>query len=198
MKICSQCNIEKELDEYHKKGDSTRPNCKMCVLSNNKLYRKNNKAKIKEIKKTYYATDEGKKCLRDCSKRYSEKHKDEIRERNRETHRIYCNNRYKNDIIYRLTVSVRTLISKSFRNKYKKPKKSINILGCTIENFRLHIENQFVEGMTWDNHGEWHLDHIKPISWAKTEDEVVEYNHYLNFKPMWAIDNIKKGNRYAG
>ncbi len=52
--------------------------------------------------------------------------------------------------------------------------------------------------MTWENHGEWHIDHIIPISWGKTESEVIELNHYTNFQPLWAKDNLSKGNRWCG
>jgi hypothetical protein len=50
--------------------------------------------------------------------------------------------------------------------------------------------------LSWENHGEWHLDHIKPISLAKDESEVIALNHYTNFQPMWAIDNLKKYNKF--
>jgi len=52
--------------------------------------------------------------------------------------------------------------------------------------------------MNWDNQGKWHLDHIIPISWAKDIDDILKLNHYTNFKPMWGIENIRKGNRYEG
>ena len=50
--------------------------------------------------------------------------------------------------------------------------------------------------MRWDNHGEWHMDHIKPISLAKTENEILELNHYTNFQPLWANENLSKSNKY--
>jgi hypothetical protein len=49
--------------------------------------------------------------------------------------------------------------------------------------------------MTWDNYGEWHLDHIKPISLGKTEEEVIQLYHYTNFQPLWAKDNVVKYNK---
>ena len=51
--------------------------------------------------------------------------------------------------------------------------------------------------MSWDNYGEWHLDHKIPISWATTEDEVYKLNKYENFQPLWASENCSKGNRYS-
>lgn len=50
--------------------------------------------------------------------------------------------------------------------------------------------------MTLDNYGEWHLDHIKPISLAQTEQEVIKLCHYSNFQPLWAKENMSKGNKY--
>ena len=49
-----------------------------------------------------------------------------------------------------------------------------------------------------NNHGEWHLDHIKPVSWANDEEELLSLNYYTNFQPKWSFDNLSKGNRYEG
>ena len=49
--------------------------------------------------------------------------------------------------------------------------------------------------MSWDNRIEWHLDHIIPISLATTEEEIIKLNHYTNFQPLWAEENIRKGNK---
>ena len=50
--------------------------------------------------------------------------------------------------------------------------------------------------MSWENKGEWHLDHIIPISSATNEKEVYELNHYTNFQPLWSIDNLMKSNKF--
>jgi hypothetical protein len=49
--------------------------------------------------------------------------------------------------------------------------------------------------MDWNNQGQWHLDHIYPVSLATNETHLIKLNHYTNFQPLWAIDNIKKGNK---
>jgi hypothetical protein len=49
--------------------------------------------------------------------------------------------------------------------------------------------------MTWDNRSEWHLDHIIPLSSAKTEEELYKLCHYTNLQPLWAVENMKKGNK---
>jgi hypothetical protein len=77
----------------------------------------------------------------------------------------------------------------------KKSRSSSKIIGCSWSDFKLHIETQFKDGMTWDNHGDWHLDHIIPLSSAKTEEEVYKLNHYTNLQPLWAEENLKKGDK---
>jgi hypothetical protein len=59
----------------------------------------------------------------------------------------------------------------------------------------INKEKQFTEGMTWFNHGEWHIDHIYPVSLATDEHHLKKLNHYTNLQPLWAIDNIKKSNK---
>ena len=49
--------------------------------------------------------------------------------------------------------------------------------------------------MCWENHGEWHIDHVVPLASAKTEDEIYKLNHYSNLQPLWKIDNLKKSNK---
>ena len=78
---------------------------------------------------------------------------------------------------------------------YTKRSKTFDILGVDFDTFKKHIERQFTKGMTWNNHGEWHYDHIIPISSAKTEEEVIKLNHYTNFQPLWAEDNLRKSNK---
>jgi len=76
-------------------------------------------------------------------------------------------------------------------------------LDCSVEVLRSHIENQFKDGMTWDNYGEWHIDHIVPIKYRKENkepclEEIIKRLHYKNLQPLWASDNISKGNRFIG
>lgn len=90
--------------------------------------------------------------------------------------------------------------------KSNKGKKSLEYLGCDIETFRKHIEEQFEEGMSWDNYGRssprsrrWEIDHITPIKYGDPAlEEVVERLHYTNTQPLWGDENVSKGNRYVG
>lgn len=72
-------------------------------------------------------------------------------------------------------------------------------LGCTMDEFMLHIESQFVDGMSWNNRHLWHLDHIKPCAKFNLMDPEDQRKcfHYTNLKPLWAKDNIAKLDRYG-
>ena len=74
------------------------------------------------------------------------------------------------------------------------------LVGCTREEFRAHIENQWLDGMDWGNYGEWHIDHIKPLSWFDPHIPVQaeEALNWKNCQPMWKEDNLQKGNRRSG
>jgi hypothetical protein len=74
----------------------------------------------------------------------------------------------------------------------KKGKRTEEILGETFDNVRLHIEKQFKGDMSWDNYGEWHIDHIIPLSSGKNRDEWIKLNHYTNLQPLWAEENMRK------
>ena len=74
---------------------------------------------------------------------------------------------------------------------------SIEYLGCNIETFKQHIEQQFTEGMPWKNYGEWHIYHKVPLKYNKPSlEKVVQRLHYTNTHPIWAIENMSKGCRY--
>ena len=106
----------------------------------------------------------------------------------------------KENSVFNFSSNVRSLISHSFnRADGKGLIKNLSteeILGCSIEEFRKYIESKFQDGMTLENYGEWHLDHIKPISLAQSEEEVIKFCHYSNFQPLWAKENMSKGNRF--
>lgn len=77
--------------------------------------------------------------------------------------------------------------------QYKKDRYSYS-LGCTQKQLREHLEMQFMPGMSWDNHGKWHIDHIYPLSKAYKEgpEAFARACHYTNLQPLWAIDNLRK------
>jgi hypothetical protein len=87
--------------------------------------------------------------------------------------------------------------------KREKAKHSMEYLGCDIDSYRSYLEEKFKDGMSWDNYGEWHIDHIVPLKYRDGKKEVnvdviVERLHYTNTQPLWAKENMAKGNRYCG
>jgi transcription-repair coupling factor (superfamily II helicase) len=101
--------------------------------------------------------------------------------------------RYKTDPLYNFKKKLRNNIRNSFkRGGFTKETKTKEILGAEWEVIKEYFEKRFQEGMTWDNQGEWHIDHILPISTATSHEDVIRLNHYTNLQPLWAEDNIKK------
>ncbi len=156
-----------------------------------KEYREKNNEKLKEYIDNWRLENVDKFQL--GRKNWYEKNKEEIVKKNYE----YCKKRKSNDPLYKLSRGIRSLILISFKSNFTtKSKKTIEILGCSFEEFKLHLESQFDDKMNWNNQGTyWHLDHIIPISSAKTEEDVYRLNHYTNFQPLFWIDNLKKSNK---
>jgi hypothetical protein len=79
----------------------------------------------------------------------------------------------------------------------KKHNKTFDIVGCSPQQLKEHIQSQFKDNMSWENYGYygWHIDHITPLSSAKTEEEIYQLCHYTNLQPLWAEDNLKKSNK---
>ena len=76
-----------------------------------------------------------------------------------------------------------------------KNKKTEEILGCDFVFIKNYLESKFIDGMSWDNYGKWHVDHIIPLSSAKTEEDVYKLCHYTNLQPLWCEENLKKGTK---
>ena len=131
-----------------------------------------------------------KSCLKEYHKKYGKKYREENAEKINE----YKKNKYKNDPLFRLKCNVRVNVKRAIKNK-----RTEEIIGCSFAELKLHLENQFTEGMSWDNYGQWHIDHKKPLSWfdLTNPEEVAKANHYSNLQPLWAEDNLIKGNRFA-
>lgn len=108
----------------------------------------------------------------------------------------YRNKRMAVDDNYALKIRVQSLINQSLRVKsMSKKSRTMQIIGCSLDEFKLHIERQFLDGMTWENRSKWHIDHIVPLATAKTEDDVLVLNHFSNLRPLWAKDNLQKSSK---
>ena len=82
------------------------------------------------------------------------------------------------------------------KNKgWRKNGRTEQLVGADCETVKKHIESLFKNGMTWENHGKWHIDHIIPLASAKTEEEVIRLFHYTNLQPLWAKENLSKSDK---
>jgi hypothetical protein len=178
-KICSKCKVEKETFHFNKdksKKDKLTSNCKNCRIE----YTINNVEKIKQTQKEYYYNN------RDSAVKKSME---------------YEKNKKKIDPIYTLVKHIGSVIRKALRyNKsatFREKSRLKDILGCSLQFFRNHLEEQFQPWMNWDNRGlyngqpnhGWDVDHIIPKSTAKTIEEVIKLNHYTNLRPRCSYLN---------
>ena len=98
--------------------------------------------------------------------------------------------------MFRLAANLRCRTTASFkRNNFARESGIKEILGAELDLIKQHLEDQFQDGMTWENMGEWHIDHIIPLASAKTKEELICLCHYSNLQPLWATDNLSKGDR---
>jgi hypothetical protein len=159
-----------------------------------KEWRENNKEKIKENYKIHYEKyKQKKKQYRENNKEYYKEYQKQYNENNKEKRSIYYKNKRQTDPLFKLSCNLRTRIGMALKNKnYIKSKCTLDMLDCDLHTAKAHLEKQFTKGMTWDNHGEWHIDHIIPCASAKTEKELIKLFHYTNLQPLWAVDNMSK------
>lgn len=114
------------------------------------------------------------------------------RDKNKNYTNEYNKKRKANDPNFKLRMSLRTRLYQSLKGL--KLKSAIDLLGCSIEEFKNYIANKFSDGMTWENHGEWELDHIKPLALfdlTNLEEQKMAF-HFSNFQPLWKVDNRAK------
>ena len=173
-KMCKVCEEDKHNTCFGKKisnKDGLNNTCKECRKVLSKIYRNNNSEKIKKYNKEQY---------------YKKKE-----DRNKHVAN-YKRERRKVDKVFRLKCNISSLVRQSIKRKgYRKNIKTVDILGCSVEYFKEHIEKQFLKGMSWDNRDKWDLDHIVPMCHVKTEEDVYKLNHWTNFQPMWSEQNRK-------
>ena len=159
-----------------------------------KKYQLKHQTRLSEYHKDWQKNNRDK--LNSYHKEWREKNID----KHRETKRTYQKHKRHTDPIYKLICNFRTAIYQVLKeNNVQKNGHYFDVLKYTPEELIVHLESKFIDGMNWDNYGEWHVDHIKPIS----SFNIIEIGDYEfmrcwtleNLQPMWGIENIKKGNK---
>lgn len=182
------------MDFYFRKDRNRyRNECKECWKELKKKYRRKNKEKIKkqqkEYGKKYRFMNREKESKR--QQEYYKKNKKKVIKRTTKYHK----NQYQVNPKIRLNQSISVLIRRSLKgNKQRRHWESY--VDFTQEELALHLEKQFLVGMTWANYGEWHIDHIVPISAFNYDSpDHIDFKRcwaLSNLRPMWATENLKK------
>lgn len=187
---CKTCHEILPIEQFYPKSNKEphirRRECKSC-WKRNKTYRwiQENREHFRVVQKNYNKSDKGRKTQK----------------------RAYDKKR--SSPSGKISMTLRCRVGDAFRAAKKygfnaiKKTKTLDLLGAeSWEQVQYHIESYFSEGMSWDNHGEWHIDHHKPIDWFIknkdfTKEEVQrECFNYLNLRPLWAADNQSKSNKW--
>lgn len=203
LNSCKACNKSswKKFDtkEYHRKNKAARADYAKKYFQENKERLANTKynidpnlaekrqEKYKAVQREKYANDEQ---YRDVRKEMSRNYLKNNQHKKR--------HKYKTDPNFRLRRVLSVRVTDAIKNQATtKAYKTIELIGCTVDEVRVYLENQFVEGMSWDNHGEWHIDHVIPCASFDLSDPVQQKKcfHYTNLQPLWAKDNLSKGDR---
>ncbi len=184
VKQCNKCFKIKPFSDFSKDSCSkvgVQSKCKVC----NKKYRIKNNEKIKLYLKDYY--DSNKEHL--INKSLERSHK------KRKSNPLY---RFKLNFFNRIRMSMnrRDINRNSESIKKGRDERMVLMTGLGVNDLWLYIESQFESWMSWDNYGDWHLDHIIPLYLAKNEDEVKELCFHKNLRPLCAKKNMKK-NRFV-
>lgn len=194
---CKEC-LKYHHRKYKKQTQSYRIKNKSKINKLSKKWRKNNPEKCKEYYTRY--TSKNKDKLRKRRKMWAEENQDyfkNYKQNNKRQHSEYMikynKKKREEDPLFKLKCNLRNRVRIALKSKkLNKNNKLLNTIGCSLDELKLHIEKQFTKGMTWDNYGEWHIDHIIPLYTGKTEEEIYKLNHYSNLQPLWAYDHFLK------
>jgi len=210
MKTCFRCHQPKPFTEFHKqrqKPDGYRPICKQCRSLDSTTYYNTNREDVKrkwkeyltahpDYNRTYYQKN------RDYFEKYNADHAQQHKQWRLANKKHISQWRREHKIknpTYKVACTLRSRISALIRKAgVDKTLRSTELLGCSIDAFRQHLERNFVVGMTWMNYGKWHIDHIVPCCAFDLSDveEQKRCFHYTNQRPLWASDNLKKSSKH--
>ena len=212
-KECTKCNLLLEVTKFGIRRDRKsgyRSSCKECEKKNQKKWVNNNLVYYKDRNKKYYKKyyDDNTMYFKEKNKNYYEENKDlcnelskKFKEKNRNNRSEFDKVKRQIDPIFKIKNNVRVRLYKFLKLKdITKNNKTFDIIGCSPIFLKEHLEKQFTDEMSWENHGLycWHIDHIMPLDSAKTEEEIYKLCHYTNLQPLWSTDNLKKSNKYYG
>ena len=211
-KVCKKCNAEKDLKEFAVCSDNPKWRmgiCRDCKRERDNEYsqRRNVKDRDKVNARNARWVVENREKVLERKKKYNRENREELvkkqkecrknkMEQYRKVARLRAERRRKSDINFRL----KDVLRKRMRNALlglSKADRTMNLIGCSMDELKIYLEKQFREGMNWGNYGlhGWHIDHILPCCSfdLKEVEEQKKCFHYTNLRPLWAEENWAKG-----
>lgn len=175
MKKCTKCKTLQPRENFNKdstRGEGLNFRCRTCDAA----YRAANREKLRADNRRWFA---------------------ENRERSRAYNRAYTTERRARDVGFDMVHRLRNRVKMAFA-RGNRSARFWDLTGCTIAELLEHIERQFTDGMSWENRGEWHVDHIRPCASFDLTDPAQQREcfHFTNLQPLWAKDNFAKGSKY--
>lgn len=170
--------------------------CKPCKQYFTQQWKLKYPDKLKSGKKKsdhgWYTKNKVKKL--DTNKKWTKKNIDYCRD----WFRNYKKDREQRDPIFKLKNRLRTRLWYALK-KIKKSESIEKHIGCSNRELKSYLESKFQPGMSWDNYGEWHVDHIKPLAFfdLRNSEQLKQACHYTNLQPLWAKDNLAKSDKLA-
>lgn len=209
MKTCPLCHRELPIEKFswvNKAAGIHGPYCKQCLTRKSIEYYQRNRERRLQYHKEWAALHA--ETLRVYKYQYHQKNRNRLcrkatawyvanKDRARVNAAIYMRKRRHSDVGFKLITNLRRRLRRILLGQVKTGS-SIRDLGCSPTELRYYLEQRFLPGMTWENYGQiWYMDHIIPLSFFDLQNET-EFKmavRYQNLQPLWARENIQKGNR---
>ena len=175
--VCTTCGEEKIYTLFSKKGKQKPYECKACLNARERDRRSGNPEEYNKKKRESYQVRKNK--INETRRKNLQRRRDE-------------------EPRYKVMMAIHVRLYDAVKHQRGvKSAKTLELLGCTVEQLHTFLEAEFTDGMTWENYGEWHIDHIRPCASFNLEDpeEQKKCFHWTNLQPLWAKDNLAKSDR---
>ena len=176
-KTCGSCKQTKDISQFNKRSDSPiglSSQCKDCIKIRHDAHYEKNKKEVLLRTRNYYQL-------------------------NKDLYRRNYQRNYHSNPTFKLRHNIARRILLALKEQgADKNKNTVKLLGCSIKEYKDYLEKKFLTNMTWENHGDWHIDHIKPCASfdLSNPDEQKVCFHYTNTQPLWKKDNLSKGKKF--
>lgn len=177
------------------------------IDESNRNWKRNNASRVSEINRVWRELHQEKEQGR--LRRYYLDNQELIRKKRHQWYlanldrvrrytREYARKQRAGSLAFRIRQSLATRLKSAVKGFYKSAR-TLELLGCTVAELKRHLQIQFRPGMTWDNYGEWHIDHIRPCASFDLTDPEQQRQcfNFKNLQPLWAKDNLSKGAKYS-